>query len=139
MKTDKTFEARCDRDHAVEVVGREDTLLSLFPEGQAEVIERHGDRVTARTRYAALGRSGIATFHFDYLMDGSIRFEKVCDGKVWRELRGHLDFEESGRGCLVSLELEGSTKGLVPEFTIRGAMEEQVDQMADALRRKLEE
>jgi len=138
MKMDKRFELGCDRDHAVEIVGQEDTLLSLFPDGDTEIVERRGDRVTARTHYSALGREGTATFHFDYLMDGNVRFEKVCDGNVWRELRGELDFEERGDGCTVTLKLEGSTKSLVPEFAIRGPMKEQIEQMAEALRRRLE-
>lgn len=138
MRMDKRFEARCDRDHAVEVVSSEETLISLFPDAETEIVERRGDRVTARTHYTALGRSGTATFHFDYLMDGNVRFEKVCDGNVWRELRGELDFEDAGDGCVVSLTLEGRTKGLVPEFTIRGPMKEQLEQMAEALRRRLE-
>jgi len=138
MRMDKRFEARCDRDRAVELVSREDTLLSLFPDAETEIVERSGDRVTARTHYTALGRSGTATFHFDYLMDGNLRFEKVCDGNVWRELRGELDFEDAGDGCVVSLVLEGRTKGLVPEFTIRGPMKEQLEEMAEALRRRLE-
>lgn len=138
MKMDKRFDVTCDRDRAVEIAGEEATLLSLFPDGRTEILERGGDRVTARTHYAALGREGTATFHFDYLMDGNVRFEKVCDGNVWRELRGELEFEERGDGCVVTLRLEGRTKPLVPEFTIRGPMKEQIEQMAEALRRRIE-
>jgi hypothetical protein len=139
---DKRFETSRCRDHAVEVVGREDTLTSLFPDAETEIVERKGDRVTARTRYKALGREGVATFHFDYLMDGNVRFQKVCDGNVWKELRGELVFDEpddGGPGCVVTIEMEGRTKGLVPEFTIRGPMKDQIEQMAEALRRKIEE
>jgi len=138
MKMEKRFEVDCDRDRAVELAGEEETLLSLFPDGRTEIVDRRGDRVTARTHYTALGREGTATFHFDYLMDGNVRFEKVCDGNVWRELRGELEFDERGDGCVVTLRLEGSTKSLVPEFTIRGPMKEQIEQMADALRRRIE-
>jgi len=136
---DKQFQASCDRDRAVEIVAGEETLVSLFPDARTEIVAREGDRVTARTHYTALGQKGTATFHFDYRMDGSVRFEKVCDGNVWKELRGELDFEECESGCLVTLEMEGRTKGLVPEFAIRGPMKEQIERMADALRRKLEE
>jgi len=138
MRMDKRFEVGCDRDRAVEIVGEEDTLLSLFPESRTEIVERRGDRVTARTHYTALGREGTATFHFDYLMDGNVRFEKVCDGNVWRELRGELELDESGAGCVVTVRLEGRTKALVPEFTIRGPMSDQLEEMAEALRRRLE-
>ena len=142
MRMDKCFEVGRDRDHAVSVVGREETLARLFPESRTEIVGRKGDRVTARTHYAALGREGVATFHFDYLMDGNVRFEKVCDGNVWKELRGELIFDEpddGGAGCTVTIEMEGRTKGLVPEFTIRGPMKEQLEQMAEALRREIEE
>lgn len=139
MRMDKSFDVDCDRDRAVEVAGREDTLLALFPEAKVEIVERQGDRVTARIHYNALGREGVATFHFDYLMDGSIRFAKVCDGNVWKELSGEVEFDDNGGSCTVVLEMEGKTKGLVPEFTIRGPMKEQMDEMAHALRRKIEE
>ncbi|NNL66325.1 MAG: hypothetical protein HKP30_08790 [Myxococcales bacterium] len=139
MQVDKQFEVARDRDHAVEVIGREETLVALFPEAKTEIVERKGDRVTARIHYAALGREGVATFHFDYLMDGNVRFEKVCDGNVWKQLRGEVSFDEAGSGCRVSIEMEGKTKGLVPEFTIRGPMNEQIDQMAEALQRRIED
>ena len=139
LRLDDSFRTARDRDHAVAVAAREDTLVSLFEEAETEIVERKGDRVTAQIRYTALGREGTATFHFEYLMDGGIRFEKVCDGNVWKELRGELIFDEDGSGCLVTIEMEGRTKGLVPEFTIRGPMKEQIAQMARALRRKIEE
>lgn len=140
MRMDKSFDVARDRDHAVEVAGREETLVALFPDAKVEIVEKNADRTTARIHYNALGREGVATFHFDYLMDGSIRFQKVCDGNVWKELSGELEFDEAGRdGCTVILEMEGSTKGLVPEFTIRSPMKEQLEQMADALRRRIEE
>jgi hypothetical protein len=37
----------------------------------------------------------------------------------------------------VRIQLEGRTKALVPEFTIRGPMQDQLEQMAKALRRRL--
>lgn len=141
MRMDKRFEVRRDRDHAVAVVAREETLTRLFPESRTEIVERKGDRVTARTHYTALGRAGVATFHFDYLMDGNVRFQKVCDGNVWKELRGEVIFDEpddGSSGCNVTIEMEGRTKGLVPELAIRGPMKEQLEQMASALRREIE-
>ena len=139
IQMDESFESDRSRDHAVDVIAREDTLTSLFPDAKTEILERSGDRVTARTHYKALGREGTATFHFDYLMDGTVRFEKVCDGNVWKELRGEVVVDDEGDGCLVTIEMEGRTKGLVPEFTIRAPMKEQIRDMARALRRKIEE
>jgi carbon monoxide dehydrogenase subunit G len=134
----KTFHVKQSRDDAVRVLEQDDTLTSLFPDSETRIVEKKGDRKTTVSRYRALGREGEATFHFDFLMDGSVRFEKVCDGRVWRELRGEVAFEERGQGTRVSIEMEGRTKGFVPEFTIKGPMQEQIEQMAKALKRRIE-
>jgi hypothetical protein len=140
VRMEKSFEVACGRDRAVEIVSRDDTLTALFagPDTRTEIVASRGDRKTTRTHYRALGREGVATFHFDFLMDGNVRFEKVCDGNVWKELTGELLLDEAGGGTRVSVEMRGSTRRLVPEFTIRGPMQEQLEQMADALRRRLE-
>ena len=70
--------------------------------------------------------------------NGDVGFEKVCDGNVWRELVGSLTFRQRPRGTRVRLEMDGRTKGLVPEFTIKGPMEEQLAEMTDALRDQIE-
>ena len=126
------------RDDAVECVAQDDTLLELFGDARSEIIERAGDRRTVRSRYNALGREGTATFHFDFLLDGGVRFEKVCDGRVWRRLVGEVSFEERGSGTRVVVALEGQTQSFVPEFTIKGAMRDQLEQMASALRQRIE-
>jgi carbon monoxide dehydrogenase subunit G len=137
MRLEKTFDVRCPRDEAVRVLEQDQTLTSLFPDAETRIVEKQGDRKTVVSRYRALGREGEATFHFDFLMDGSVRFEKVCDGRVWRELRGEVAFEECGQGTRISIELEGRTKGFVPEFTIKGPMQEQIEQMARALEKRI--
>ena len=138
MKLEKRFRVACDRDRAVETVALEETLVGLFPDTETEVVAREGDRITTRSRYTALGREGTATFHFDFLMDGNVRFEKVCDGNVWRELRGEVSFDERGAGTRVEIRMQGRTKTLVPEFTIKGPMQDQIEAMARALRERLE-
>jgi carbon monoxide dehydrogenase subunit G len=138
MHLEKSFDVQRPRDDVVEVLCREDTLLSLFPSGRNEVVKSSPDRITTRTHYTALGREGVATFHFDFLMDGNIRFEKVCDGRVWRSLKGEVEIEERGAGTRVRVSLDGATKSLVPEFTIKGPMEEQIAEMASAMRSQLE-
>ncbi len=137
MKLEKGFDVACERDRAVELVAEEETLLGLFPDSETEVIDRKGDRVTTASHYTALGREGTATFHFDFLMDGNLRFEKVCDGNVWRELRGEVTFDERGDGTRIEIRMEGRTRPLVPEFTIRGPMKDQLESMAAALRERL--
>ncbi len=139
MQLSKTFEVSKSRDTAVEVLDRDATLEGLFPGQKVEIVAREGDRKTAVAEYRALGQEGRATFHFGFLMDGGIRFEKVCDGNVWKQLRGAVDLEElSGDRVRVCIEMEGSTKAFVPEFTIKGPMKEQLEQMARALREQIE-
>ncbi len=138
MRLEKSFDVDRPRDLAVRVLGEDETLTGLFPDTETEIVERSGQRKTAVSRYRALGREGEATFHFDFLADGSVRFEKVCDGRVWRQLQGEVTFVPRGERTRVSITMEGRTKGFVPEFTIKGPMQEQIDQMARALRRRIE-
>jgi hypothetical protein len=139
MQLDRELEIERSRDEVVEVLGREETLLGLFP-GKTEVVSRDGDRITTRTHYTALGRDGEATFVWTFRMDGSVAFEKVCDGRVWKQLSGLVDVdEEDDEKSVVVIEMQGATKGLVPEFTIKGPMEEQIGEMAAALGRILQD
>jgi hypothetical protein len=139
MHLEKQFDVKRTREEAVAVIARNETLLGLFPDTQTEIVAEEGTRRTARSIYTALGREGVATFHFDFRPDGDVDFEKVCDGNVWRQLRGSLSFHERRGGTRVRIEMDGRTKPLVPEFTIKGAMRDQIDQMARALRERLEE
>jgi hypothetical protein len=139
MRLVKEFEVQRPRERAVTVAGEDETLVGLFPGSETEIVEKRGTRKTARSRYRALGREGEATFHFTFRPDGNVAFEKVCDGRVWRRLDGLLSFESCGPDAtLVRIEMEGRTKGLVPEFTIKGPMQDQIEQMASALRRRIE-
>ena len=133
MHLESEFTVKRSREDAVEILARDDTLPALFPEAKTEIIERRGDRRTLRAQYRALGQEGVATFHFDFLPEGDVRFEKVCDGRVWRELAGSVSLRRHGKGTRVCLELDGRTKSLIPEFTIRGPMQNQIEQMASAL------
>ena len=138
MHLEKQFDVKCGREQAVAIAARDDTLLGLFPDTKTELVAAKGTRRTTRTTYTALGREGTATFHFDFRPDGDIDFEKVCDGNVWRELRGTVSFQQRAGSTRVRIEMDGRTKALVPEFTIKGAMRDQIDQMATALRSRLE-
>lgn len=138
MHLEKEFTVRRGRQEAAEIAARDETLQGLFPDTRTEIVEREGNRRTARSHYTALGRAGTATFYFTFREDGDVEFEKVCDGNVWRELKGTLRFRAQGERTKVSIAMEGRTKALVPEFTIKGAMRDQIEQMAGALRRRLE-
>ena len=132
MRVEKSFEVGRSRDEVVELLCRDEALLQLMP-GKSEIVDSRGDNRTMRTHYRALGRDGVATFDFTFLLDGNIRFQKVCDGRIWRELSGEVLIEERGKGSQLRIKLSGRTKGLVPEFTIKQPMEEQVEQMSAAL------
>jgi hypothetical protein len=138
MRLVKEFEVACSREAALAVVGRDETLEGLFPDAQTEIVAHTGSRKTAVSRYRALGREGEATFHFDFLPDGNVAFGKVCDGNVWRRLEGTLTFEEERGRTRVRISMEGATKAFVPEFTIKGPMQDQIEQMTRALRSRIE-
>lgn len=136
MQLERRFQVAKSRDAVVETLGQEEVLVSLFP-GETEIVDRDGDKITTRTRYTALGQEGHATFNWHFRMDGSIAFDKVCDGRVWKELRGTVEVEEAAAGATILIEMRGSTKAFVPEFTIKGPMEDQLGDMADALERAM--
>lgn len=137
MRMEKEFDVDRPRAEAAALLADDAVLCELFPETRTEIVGRKGARKTIASHYTALGREGTATFHFDYAPDGDVQFEKVCDGRVWKELRGAVKLVERKDRTRVRIELEGRTKALVPEFTIRGPMQEQLEQMAKALRRRL--
>ena len=137
MHLQRRFQVSQAREKVIELIEEDETLTGLFPDTETRVMGRNGDRKTTVSRYRALGREGEATFHFTFLVDGNVRFEKVCDGNVWRSLRGTMTFEERGDGTRICIELDGKTKTLVPEFTIKGPMQEQIDQMVNALEQRI--
>ncbi len=134
MRLEKNFEVDRLPNVACRIAARDETLISLFADAKTEIVEREDNRRTTRTHYHALGREGVATFHFHSLPDGRITFEKICDGNVWQELSGTVSFEKRGYGTQVTLKMIGRTKALVPEFAIRVPMRDQIEQMASSLR-----
>jgi hypothetical protein len=69
-----------------------------------------------------------------------MRFEKICDGRVWRSLEGHISLAAvSPETTRVVITMDGSTRALVPEFTIKAPMKEQLQQMTRALRTRMEQ
>jgi len=138
VRLEKNFEVDRPPELASRIAARDETLLSLFADAKTEIVEREGNRRTTRTHYHALGREGVATFHFHCLPDGRISFEKVCDGNIWQELTGTVVFAKRGAGTQVTLKMVGRTKSLVPEFAIRSPMRDQIEQMASSLRASME-
>lgn len=138
MKLEKSFDVRCAREAALAALAREETLLELFPDTTTEIVAREAGRTTIRSHYRALGQDGTATFHFRFEPSGELRFEKVCDGRVWRQLEGSVSFTGRGARTRVRIAMEGRTKTFVPELAIRGPMHDQLEKMAGALRERLE-
>ena len=137
MRMEKEFDVERPRSDAAALLAADEVLCELFPDTKTEIVERKGNRKTIQSHYTALGREGVATFHFDFEPGGDVRFEKVCDGRVWRELRGAVTLTERKARTRVRIELTGRTKMLVPEFTIKAPMQDQLEQMAKALKRRL--
>lgn len=138
MRLTKEFDVARARADAAAVLADERTLTSLFADAKTEVVKREGNRLTTHSKFRALGRDSDATFHFTFAADGNVRFEKVCDGRVWKKLEGRITFEERGAKTRVRFEMDGATKGFVPEFTIKLPLEQQLEGMARALRSRIE-
>ena len=138
MRLEKLFDVLCRREDAVAALASEATLLGLFPDTRTEIVARRDETVTLRSHYRALGQDGTATFHFAFEPGGDVRFEKVCDGRIWRQLAGRVSCEGRGKRTRVRIEMEGRTKPLVPEIAIRAPLREQIEKMASALRERLE-
>jgi len=138
MKLTKDFEVSAPRERAQAVLAEDATLTSLFPDTSTEIVSRSGRRRTTKSQYRLLGQDGEATFHFDAQDDGGVRFAKVCDGRIWKELSGRVTLDSRGSKLRVRIDIEGKTKGLVPEFTIRTPLQKQLDDMARALRKRME-
>jgi carbon monoxide dehydrogenase subunit G len=131
---EKQFYVDKPRDSAAKVVAQDETLLGLFPDAEVEIVESRGNQRTIVTRFTALGQPGSATFVFTFENSGDVSFEKQCDGgKIWKELKGAVTLTARGDGTRVIIAADGRTKAFVPEFAVRGAMQDQIDQMATAL------
>jgi len=137
MRMEKEFDVARPRAEAAQALADEAVLADLFPDTKTEIVAREGNRKTLASHYTALGREGVATFHFEFQPSGDVRFEKVCDGRIWRELVGTVTLVERKDKTRVRIQLEGRTKALVPEFTIRAPMQDQLEQMAKALKKRL--
>ena len=139
MQLSKEFDVTATRTRACEVLAEDATLTSLFPDTKTDIVARKASRRTTKSVYTLLGQEGEATFHFDTQQDGSRKFAKVCDGRVWKELSGRVTLAERGAKLRVRIEMEGKTKAFVPEFTVRVPLQKQLDDMAKALRRRMEQ
>jgi carbon monoxide dehydrogenase subunit G len=136
MKIEKEFVVPLPRDEVARALDDDAVFESLFPDTRITA-SVDGMRETI-TSFSALGQTREIRFTFRTLSDGNVRFSKICDGNVWRSLEGEVRLEPSaGDSTRVVLRMEGRTRALVPELTIRGPMRDQLDQMVDSLRSRL--
>jgi hypothetical protein len=136
VKLEREFVVALPRQRVASVFDDDSTYGSLFPDTRV-VASRAGVRETV-TEWSALGARRDIRFVFRTQADGNLRFEKICDGNVWRSLEGEVRLEPAGpERTRVVLRMEGHTRAFVPELAIRGPMRDQLDLMATALRERL--
>ena len=137
MKLQKEFVVGRPRSEVAAHFESDEALEQLMPGTR---IERRADGVReTRTPYSTLGQTREIRFLFQSLPDGGLRFEKVCDGNVWRSLDGAIRLDEVDEHMTtVRISMDGQTRAFVPELTIRAPMRQQIEQMAKALRAELE-
>ena len=120
------------------MVAQDETLLGLFPETKTEIVAREGerdDRARTTPRSGARAWPPSTSPSSRAATSASRRSATAASGASC----GHASrFDGAARRTRVRIEMEGRTKALVPEFTIRGPMQDQLDQMASALRERLE-
>lgn len=137
MKFDSEFIVRRPKSELAQVLASDATVMQLFPD--TEIVSSNAGARETKTRVSALGVESIVRFVFRTAADGGLRFEKICDGRVWRSLVGAIRLlPVNDATTRVQIEMEGTTKALVPEFTIRAPMKDQLQQMTRALRERLE-
>ena len=136
MRFEKEFVIGRPRDEVVADLDDDATFGSLFPD--TRVVSLGPGVHETRTPFTALGQTRDIRFVFETRPDGNLRFHKICDGNVWRSLDGEISLDaKDARTTRVVLRMDGRTRAFVPEFTIRGPMRDQIEQMARALRKRL--
>jgi len=137
MKIDQEFVVGRSRADVIHSLDRDETFASMFPDTHVRSLGEHARET--QTPYPGPGRAREIRFVFHTAPDGNVRFEKICDGNIWRSLEGEVRLEPvDDRMTRVVLTMEGRTRAFVPELTIRVPMRDQIGQMAKALRSILE-
>lgn len=137
VKFENEFVVRRPKADLASVLASDATVTQLFPD--TEIVSNKSGARETRTRVQALGTESIVRFVFRTSTDGGLRFEKICDGRVWRSLDGEIRLlPVNDATTRVQIAMEGTTRALVPEFTIRAPMQSQLQQMTKALRERLE-
>lgn len=138
MKFEKEFIVRHSRAQIARALDDDETIQALFP--NSTILSKTDGKREIETRYEVFGAENVSKFIFNALPgSGGTRFEKVCDGRVWKSLEGSVRLTPVGDSTTrVQIALEGATRPMVPEFAIKGPMRTQIDQLTQALRTRLE-
>ena len=137
MKLEETFVISRPPKQLLPALDDDATFTSLFP--RTRIVSHQGSRRETITQFTAMGQSRDLRFVFELDPKGVLRFNKICDGNVWRSLQGAVRLEPEGDDSTrVVLQMEGQTRTFVPEVAIRTPMRTQIDEMANALRLRLE-
>ena len=109
MKIDEEFVVGRGRSDVVRSLDRDDTFAALFPDTTVHSLGAH-ERET-HTPYPGPGRARDIRFVFRTREDGNVRFEKICDGNIWRSLEGEVRAEVvDERMTRIVLSMEGRTR-----------------------------
>ena len=136
MHLEKEFSVARARDEVARVIDSDETIAALIP--NTRVMNRSGGRRETLKKVALAGVERELRFVFETRPDGNLRFSKICDGRIWRSLEGEIRFEDQGGRTRVRLSMDGRTKALVPELAISGPMRSQLDEMVEALRKRID-
>lgn len=137
MHLEKEFSVARPRDEIARALDSDETIAALIPNTR---VTSRGDGVRETlTRVSLAGAQRELRFVFETRPDGNLRFSKICDGRIWRSLEGEIRFEDQGNArTRVRLSLDGRTRALVPELAISAPMRSQLDEMAEALRKRID-
>lgn len=137
MHLEKEFSVGRPRDEVARALDSDETIAALIP--NTKVTGKGGGRRETLTRVSVAGVERELRFVFESRPDGNVRFSKVCDGRIWRSLEGEISFsDQGGTRTRVRLSMDGRTKALVPELAISGPMKSQLDEMVEALRKRID-
>jgi hypothetical protein len=137
MHLEKEFSVARARDEVARLIDSDETIAALIP--NTRVTSKGPAKRETLTRVSVAGVERELRFVFETRPDGNLRFSKICDGRIWRSLEGEISFsDQGGARTRVRLSLDGRTRALVPELAISGPMRSQLDEMLEALRKRID-
>ena len=137
MHLEKEFVVGRPRAEVAGALDSDETIAALIP--NTRVTNRGAGKRETLTQVSIAGVQRELRFVFENGPDGNVRFSKICDGRIWRSLDGEIRFEDQGgTRTRVRLSMDGRTKALVPELAISGPMRSQLDEMVEALRKRID-